>query len=435
MLRRYTWKKVKAECQPYRRRRPEKSTLYQVVYHNREELEYGWEERYQHQYGVLRDSVLKALDEYLNCGLLEHGAARVHCDTCDKSILVAFSCKKRGICPSCSTKRAVRFAEHISDVVLKDDHIPLHHMVFSIPKRLRSYFRYNRRLCSILFQSAWGVLEEVYSTDIAEPGAVLTLQTAGEALNWNPHLHGMGTAGVFRKDTGEFLKMNTPGTEYLTERFATLVLAKLCKQDLLTDDITSQILSQQHSGFSVWIGDPFQDKDSERFVAKYVERGPVSLEKLALDETSGKLLYTMKDHTVHEHDPLDFLALLTSHIPNTYESITRYYGWYSCRARGERKKAALLQTHTEKQQHEPINDEDTTPSSWWVRCIKRVYEVNPLECPNCKSQMRIISFMQDPLEIKKIMKSQGIAQSRPPPQIHTPADEQLFFDDIPDYDA
>ena len=63
-----------------------------MVYHARQELEYVWEERFQQQYGVLRDEVLQVLDEYLNCGLLEHGAARVYCDSCKHSLLVAFSC-------------------------------------------------------------------------------------------------------------------------------------------------------------------------------------------------------------------------------------------------------------------------------------------------------------------------------------------------------
>jgi hypothetical protein len=39
-------------------------------------------------------------------------------------------------------------------------------------------------------------------------------------------------------------------------------------------------------------------------------------------------------------DALEFLAQLSCHIPKTYESITRYYGRYSCRRRGERAKLA-----------------------------------------------------------------------------------------------
>jgi hypothetical protein len=47
------------------------------------------------------------------CAILAHGAARVHCDGCKHSLLIAFSCKRRGVCPSCGAKRAVKFAEHI----------------------------------------------------------------------------------------------------------------------------------------------------------------------------------------------------------------------------------------------------------------------------------------------------------------------------------
>jgi anaerobic ribonucleoside-triphosphate reductase len=49
-------------------------------------------------------------DEYLNCGILAHGTARVYCDDCKHSLLIAFSCKRRGVCPSCGAKRAVKFA-------------------------------------------------------------------------------------------------------------------------------------------------------------------------------------------------------------------------------------------------------------------------------------------------------------------------------------
>ena len=64
------------------------------MYHGRDELPRVWEDRFQPTYGVLRDEVLETFDEYLNCGLLQHGAARVYCDTCKHSLLVAFSCKK-----------------------------------------------------------------------------------------------------------------------------------------------------------------------------------------------------------------------------------------------------------------------------------------------------------------------------------------------------
>lgn len=428
MLRKYTWEKVHEKCQHYRRRRPETSELYRVVYHARQELEYVWEERFQHKYGILRDEVLKVLDEYLNCGLLEHGAARVYCDSCKHSLLVAFSCKKRGVCPSCGTKRAVKFAEHLYSEVLED--VPTRHVVFSIPKRLRPYFRYNRKLCNVLFKAAWRSLLQHLGVPEAELALVLTLQTAGEALNWNPHLHGMLADGRFLRD-GTFKPFEEINLQAIQASFGELVLAEFAKRELITDEVMSQVLSQEHTGFSVWFGDPFQDEESEKFVARYVERGPLSLEKLSMEDDL--VVYSTKDGNTHEFDTVEFLALLSSHIPNTYESITRYYGYYSCRARGERKKLAPQEEGIEQ-----LPELEYAPSSYWASCIKQVYEVDPLECPKCKRQMRIVAFVGDPLEIKKIMKSQGVPNFRAPPPIPPPPvleDDNLFFDEISEYDA
>ncbi len=38
---------------------------------------------------------------YLRCGILAHGFARARCSGCGYDFLVAFSCKGRGVCPSC----------------------------------------------------------------------------------------------------------------------------------------------------------------------------------------------------------------------------------------------------------------------------------------------------------------------------------------------
>ena len=132
--------------------------------------------------------MLDTFDEYLNCGLLEHGAARVYCDRCRHSFLVAFSCQMRGICPACAAKRAVKFAEHLYDEVLEDvEHL---HIVGSIPIRLRCFFRYDRTRLDILFGALWQSILEVLVA-AGKPGLVDTVQTFAEDLHFNPHLHGI----------------------------------------------------------------------------------------------------------------------------------------------------------------------------------------------------------------------------------------------------
>ena len=55
--------------------------------------------------GSLPAFVKREFDDYLKCGLLENGFLRVKCDACSHEHLVAFSCKRRGFCPSCGVPR------------------------------------------------------------------------------------------------------------------------------------------------------------------------------------------------------------------------------------------------------------------------------------------------------------------------------------------
>jgi len=206
------------------------------------------------------------------------------------------------------------------------------------------------------------------------------------------------------------------------------VLAQLHKRELISDDDVAQILSQDHTGFGVWMGDPFHDKESEQFVARYIERAPLSLEKLSIQDDI--VTYTTKDGVAHEFDALAFLAALSVHIPKTYESITRYYGRYSCRRRGERAKLIPPPgVETESDYRREFK------RSAWAACIKRIYEIDPLECPKCKAQMRIIAFIQDEHSIKDIMKAQGIPDFQAPPHIPKFIDTSHALDELPSYDS
>jgi hypothetical protein len=85
----------------YRRRDVEATVLHQVV---RENLATFLEEAQEH--GGLPGHVEKELFDYLGCGVLANGFSRVRCQACGDELLVAFSCKRRGVCPSCNSRRA-----------------------------------------------------------------------------------------------------------------------------------------------------------------------------------------------------------------------------------------------------------------------------------------------------------------------------------------
>jgi hypothetical protein len=51
--------------------------------------------------------------DYLQCGILANGFLRLGCDTCQKELLLPFSCKRRGVCPSCAGRRMAQTAAHV----------------------------------------------------------------------------------------------------------------------------------------------------------------------------------------------------------------------------------------------------------------------------------------------------------------------------------
>ena len=106
----------------YRRREPEKTLLYQFL--ARELPAYAASMREASDYGQgMPGFVDKELLGYLDCGLLCRGLARVTCADYRHEMLVAWSCKGRGLCPSCTTRRMNDVAAHLVDRVLP--HVPV----------------------------------------------------------------------------------------------------------------------------------------------------------------------------------------------------------------------------------------------------------------------------------------------------------------------
>jgi len=105
---------------------------------------------------------------------------------------------------------------------------------------------------------------------------------------------------------------------------------------------------------------------------------------------------------------MPFRPTFTQHIPPKGAHLVRYYGWYSNKARGMRRKAA--EAEAAKQQYccgrglptRPCSGEATEPatstrcSQSWAILIKRVYEVDPLKCARCGGVMKVIAFIEPP---------------------------------------
>jgi len=225
------------DAQAYIQRKPRQSAHFQLVEDCFEALERAWDGCYASKYGYWRGHVQKIIYEYLDCGDLRHGFARVRCTDCGHEYLLPFSCKRRHFCPSCHARRVVEFGEFLVDQVLSD--VPHRQWVFTLPKMLRVWFMHDRKLLGELARITWKLLSKFIkasgiddaSVEDASPAAVIAIQTFGEQVNFNPHIHVIAADGCFL-DGGAFSEAWAHDTAPLNDAFADAVFKLLSDRGL-----------------------------------------------------------------------------------------------------------------------------------------------------------------------------------------------------------
>ena len=158
-----------------------------------------------------RAYVRQAFCKYLECGIFAHGFARARCGDCGHDYFVAFSCKGRGVCPSCNTRRMVETAAHLTDHVLP--RLPVRQWVLSVPKRLRYFMQRDGAVLNMVLRIFLRVIEQslhAHCPGAAQAdkaalhiGAVAFIHRFGASLNEHVHFHVCVVDGVFEVVQGE----------------------------------------------------------------------------------------------------------------------------------------------------------------------------------------------------------------------------------------
>src|SRR6266699_4800421 len=149
--------------------------------------------------------------DYLQCGILAHGFLRMGCDTCKKEMLLPFSCKRRGFCPSCAGRRMAQIAAHLVEQVIP--WVPTRQWVVSVPVPLRYWMAGSQDLTAKVHTIMRTTIAQYYVNQAVQgglerasvhPGSVTFIQRFGSALNLNLHFHCVFMEGVYldRTDQG-----------------------------------------------------------------------------------------------------------------------------------------------------------------------------------------------------------------------------------------
>jgi len=403
-------------CAPYTPRRPEASPLYRVLVDHFAALERVHEERFEPTHGPLRTAARTAVGRFLDCGLLEHGFARVRCASCHAEFLVAFRCKGRHFCPSCHARRLAEWSLWLDEQLLA--RVPHRQVVFTVPKRLRPFFLYNRRRLGTLSRIAYRTLLEYQRAALGDrdvaPGVIFCIQSFGSLAHWHPHLHVLMSDGAFRRD-GSFVAAPAHDLAVLESAWQRAVLAWFVASEWLGHDAAAGMLAWPHSGFGVHVGPAIAGDDREALlrVARYSARAPVAESRLRYDADRAEveLVSDRSDGPyagTHRFSALEFIARWVDHVPDRYETRVRYYGAYATRRRVWWQRRGISLASGPAVAEVPLAPAADWPAlrarrRRWAELLRLVFKVEIEVCPRCGGSMTVLGFITEQAVVRRIL--------------------------------
>ncbi len=460
----------------YERRRPEETTLYQLV---QEHVETFFAQVEAETGSGLPDFVKEEFDAFLECGILANGFLRVRCEECAHEELVACSCKKRGFCPACGARRMAETAAHRVDQVIP--RVPVRQWVLSFPIPLRVLLAAHPHLLSPVLQvinralSTFLIKQAGLKRSEAQTGAVTLIQRLGSAANLNIHLHCLVLDGVYettgevpvfhpvRAPTAEQLQtllhpiikrimklltrkgylVEEQGITYMAENDADTAMTPLqsaactyrialgprAGQKVLTlqsvpsfDAQDTQQRCANEQGFSLHadVRCAMNQRDKLEQLCRYIARPAIANERLKLN-SNGDVVLQLKspyrDGTTHiVMTPLEFMQRLAALVPRPRLNLIRFHGALAPNAKIRSEITPGRSVAENDTSDDPDDAHHHLPSARisWARLLKRVFDIDIEHCPHCGGTLNIMAAIEDPAVIAKILAHRGLPTRAPP---------------------
>ena len=195
-------------------------------------------------------------------GILAHGFARARCADCGHDFLIAYSCKCRGVCPSCTTRRMVETAAPLADHVIP--RLPVRQWVLSVPKRLRYPLERDPAVLNAALHIFLTAIEQVLrqhspaASAASRLGAVIFIHRFGALLNTHLHFHCIVIDGGFEADAQHGVTfhaasaVDAPAIAAVQATVRKRLLRSVEQRGLLSADGAQTMADWEHGGgFSV----------------------------------------------------------------------------------------------------------------------------------------------------------------------------------------
>ena len=111
---------------------------------------------------------------------------------------------------------------------------------------------------------------------------------------------------------------------------------------------------------------------------------------------------------------------MLDHLPKPGQQLLRYWGWYSNAARGRRQRQQGEASAAPRAVADPDHAEGRQRRLTWSQLIRKVDEIDPLLCPYCGAQLRLVAFLIDFASLRRLLGHLGFAPQKPEPLAHAP---------------
>lgn len=250
-----------------------------------------------------------------------------HCNLVEKKHV---SCNSP-FCTRCGKKYVDKWSEK---TVKRMPNVTYSHIVFTLPRDIWLLIKDNWECFRELFAASYQVMKEIMSEKEGQeitPGMISSLQTYGQDIKYNVHLHNVITDGGLTKKKNAFKEVYYFPYEKLRKKwqeYSLKIIQKHVKEDV------EKFLHWYPKGFNVRrIKTKIKKKELLRYIARYLRHPPISNSRIVFYDGM-KVTIVCEDEekkwfvsfTVEE-----FIGNLVQHIPKKGFKIIRSFGIFSRR--------------------------------------------------------------------------------------------------------
>ncbi|MES9858571.1 MAG: transposase [Sedimenticola sp.] len=296
----------------------------------------------------------------------------------------------------------------------------------------------------------------------ARYGGVTYIHRFGSALNPHLHYHSCMIDGLFAQ-TEEGLQfyeatgLHSEVIQQAQEKIRKRVLRLFVRRGLLSADDAEQMQTwQSGGGFSLnaEVRIEATDRQGLERLFRYCARPIFAVERLRWQEEDEMLIYQLlkprhDGQTLLRLTPMEFLDRVAILIPPPRRHRHRYHGVLAPNSplrKQVTERAGLSMAGevvvSEEMPKAPAGESGEEVGgclfgSIWAMLLARIYEINPLVCPRCGGEMRIIAFVTESEPVGRILRHIGepdcapvITPARGPPDFCLELDQsQAWADD------